>query len=48
MAEPVDKPESADEEAGELRGKLLRRLAVAGVLVALLWRRRRSRRGGQV
>lgn len=36
MAEPVDKPESADEEAGELRGKLLRRLAVAGVLVALL------------
>lgn len=36
MAEPVDKPESADEDAGELRGKLLRRLAVAGVLVALL------------
>lgn len=36
MAEPVDKPESADEEAGELRGKLLRRLALAGVLVALL------------
>ena len=36
MAEPVDKPASTDEEAGELRGKLLRRLAVAGVLVALL------------
>lgn len=36
MAEPVVSPESTDEAAGDLRGKLLRRLAVAGVLVALL------------
>lgn len=36
MAEPVGTPESAEEVAGELRGKLLRRLAVAGVLVAML------------
>lgn len=37
MAEPpVENPASADEDAGELRSQLLRRLAVAGVLVALL------------